>query len=118
MPACIDCGQEMVPFERYLGEEAYRCPACDGEDKGYWDNVFRNKNGILVQLTVCSHWVYEDGSPSRTHTPKVCWDCPFHDGADTDEFGGVWGPPYCTKNVWAPTKTNKCKIKERRMAKC
>lgn len=118
MPVCIDCKQEMVPHTRYLGEEAYRCPACDGEDKGYWDHVFRNKNGVLVQLTVCSHWVHEDGSPSRTHTPQVCWDCPLHEGIETDEFGSIWNPPYCMKNVWPPIKANKCKVKERRMAKC
>jgi len=112
MPTCIACKQEMVPFERY-GEGAFRCAACDGVDKGYWDNVFRNEHGILGQLIVCSHWVTEEGEPSETFTPQVCWDCPHHDTAETDEYGSVWNPPYCMKNVWPPTKTNKCKVKEK-----
>lgn len=118
MPACVDCKQEMVRFERYPGEDAYRCPGCDGEDKGFWDHVFRNEHGVLGQLTVCSHWVNEKGEASRTFTPKVCWDCPNHDTAETDEFGSIWNPPYCMRNVWPPIKSNACKIKTRRMAKC
>lgn len=113
MPTCIDCKQEMTPSERY-GEGAFRCPNCDGEDEWFYDNVFRNKHGVLVRLTVCSHWVNaKTGKPSRTYTPKVCWDCPEHDTADVGEYGEIFGPPYCTKNVWLPTKSNKCKIKDK-----
>lgn len=112
MPACIDCKQEMVQFERY-GQEAFRCPHCDGEDKGFWDNVFRNENGVLVQLFVCDHWVDRNGNRSWTYIPEVCWKCPNLDGPENGEYGSILSPPYCMKNVWLPTKSNKCKVKDK-----
>ncbi len=118
MPACIDCGEELVPFKRY-GESAFHCPCCDGEDRGYWNYVFRNKNGVLGHLTICHHFVnVETNEPSRTFTPQVCWDCSHHETAEPGEYGSILSPPHCLKNVWPPTRSNKCKMKERRMAKC
>lgn len=44
--------------------------------------------------------------------PRVCCDCRHFDSGEAGEYGELLSGPYCTANVWFPTKTGRCKVKE------
>jgi hypothetical protein len=86
------------------------------------DDIIVNKHGIrgyMSSIGTCFHRRKPDGTyevDAPLFVPLCCVDCPFFDHGEFGDYGQLLSGPYCTSNLWFPTKKGSCKTKDKALA--
>lgn len=73
-------------------------PTPEQEAEAYASRFERNAHGV------------EGASGRQGFIPRVCWECPLFDwDCDSDGYHRSY---FCTRNVFFPTRTGTCKVRE------